>query len=160
MQSTKWWKQSWKPSQHLCIYDTCCCATGRWRVSAERPTLYPHDVHQWRERPLRRHKEGQQQEPSQRQRVLNSTEQWQGNLQEAAIQAVSGSAAVNTAANSSSHYRQLTEQEPVSQDQAAEPARSGAKLTDVSLSKHTNSQLHFGTGWPGDSKILHPARKY
>lgn len=83
-----------------------------------------------------------------------------GNPQEAAIKAVPGGVAVNAAANSSSHYRKLTEQESVSQDQVVEPASSGAKLTDALLLKHTNSQLHFGTGWPGDSKILHPASKY
>lgn len=82
-------------------------ATGRWRVSAERPTLYSEDVPQWRERPFRRQEEGQQQEPIQSQGALNCTEQWQGNPQDTSIKAIPGGVAVNTAANFSSHYRQL-----------------------------------------------------
>lgn len=69
-----------------------------------------------------------------------------GNLQEAAIKAVPGGVAANTAANSSSHYRQLAEQEAASQYQAVKPVSSGDKLTDASVVKHTNSQLHFRTG--------------
>lgn len=56
-------------------------------------------------------------------------------------------------ANSSNHYRQLTEQESMNRDQVAKLARSGASFTDASLLKlnllcfliKANFQVHFRT---------------